>query len=93
MADTGVQEAADLSSIPVPAAVTLLRAHYVQSGPLFLSAASCCSAFPYHRTLAHLQIAFQTSERRCQRGTEHSFLDSVPFSINQPHSTGFQLEI
>lgn len=93
MADTGVQEPADLNSVPLPIAVTLLRVHHVQSGPFFLCAESGCSAFPYHRALVHLQIAFQTSERRCQGGTEHSFSDGVLVSISQPHSTGFQLQI
>lgn len=93
VADTGVQEPADLNSVPLLVAVTLLRVYHVQSGPFFLSAESGCSASPYHRALVQLQIAFQTSERRCQGGTEHSFSDGVLFSINQPHSTGFQLEI
>lgn len=93
MADIGAQEPADLSSTPLPTAVTLLHAHRVQSGPLFLSAASCCSASPRRRTVVHLQTALQTSERRCQGGTVHSFLDGVSLSINQPHSKGFQLEI
>lgn len=82
VADAGVQEPADLSSIPILAAVTFLSAHHVQLGPSFLSAASHSSVSPYHRTLALLQSAFQTSERRCQGGTGHSFPDGVPFSIN-----------
>lgn len=46
LADAGVPEPADLSSISLHAAVTLQRAYHVQSGPLFLSAASHCSASP-----------------------------------------------
>lgn len=46
MADTGVQEPADLNSVPLPVAVTLLRVHHVQSGPFFLSAEIGCMLPP-----------------------------------------------
>lgn len=52
MADARVQEPTELSSIPLPAAVILLRAHHMQLGPLSLqlsqdpcTPASCISFF------------------------------------------------
>lgn len=59
VANTGVQEPADLSAIPLLAAVTYLCAHRGQLGPLFLSAARRCSASPYTGLLRSCKVYFR----------------------------------
>lgn len=54
---------------------------------LALSATGRCNAPLYYRTLAHLQISLQTSERRYQGDTEHSFSNGVLFSHIQQASS------
>jgi len=67
--DAGVQEPEDPGAISPAAAATLLRAHHVQLGPLFLSATSCHSACPGLLHTCKLHFRLQKEDAREARST------------------------